>query len=59
MKETLTSLEEKLVKRDSEYDELKIERDTLRLKNELMEAKLKEAGIVIDSTDIERLGKET
>jgi hypothetical protein len=40
VKETLTSQEEKLVKRDSEYDELKIERDTLRLKNELMEAKL-------------------
>ena len=40
MKETLSSLEEKLVKRDSEYYELRIERDTLRLKNELMEAKL-------------------
>ena len=59
MKETLTSLEEKLVKRDSDYDELRIERDALRLKNELMEQKLQEAGIVIDSSDIERLGKET
>lgn len=59
MKETLSLLEEKLVKRDSDYDELRIERDALRLKNELMEQKLQEAGIVIDSSDIERLGKET
>ena len=59
MKETLISLEEKLVKRDSDYDELRIERDALRLKNELMEQKLQEAGIVIDSSEIERLGKDT
>jgi hypothetical protein len=40
VKEILISLEEKLVIRDSDYDELRIERDTLRLKNELMEKKL-------------------
>jgi hypothetical protein len=54
VKETLISLEEKLVKRDSDHDELRKERDALRLKNELMEQKLQEAGIVIDSSEIER-----
>lgn len=40
MKETLASIEEKLAKRDTDFDELRIERDSLRLKNELMEQKL-------------------
>jgi hypothetical protein len=53
VKESLIALEEKLALRDSEFAILQKERDTLRLKNEMMSERLEQSGITIDLSQFE------
>jgi hypothetical protein len=53
VKESLTALEGKLAQRDSEFAILQKERDSLRLKNEMMTERLEQNGITIDLAEFE------